>query len=313
MGGEPAGEVVRSLQLPVFGQTRTNEEGQTRASEEGQASGADPHAGTPVTGTKGGEAGEVAPFVLSEALPVVSGKLVRRILKAEYIDMAELLKDNMEAERRRCATEGAPPGATSRSARREIPDVLSWLQCFTLYTAVVVSRHPEKIKELLAYQAMIISEARRCGGRGWLLYDAAFRQQMTSFEAVDFGRINQSLYSTTFLAYGGGRTKACTECMMADHAREECALHPNRSLPVVQLKEAGRAATRESWRAPRELERPSEKKRRVRRGVCFAFNEGVCKFGPDCRFDHQCTVCKVYGDHGAAQCKEEGGRRRGQQ
>ena len=90
-------------------------------------------------------------------------------------------------------------------------------------------------------------------------------------------------------------------------------LHPNRSLPVVQLKEAGRAATRESWRAPRELERPSEKKRRVRRGVCFAFNEGVCKFGPDCRFDHQCTVCKVYGDHGAAQCKEEGGRRRGQQ
>ena len=47
-----------------------------------------------------------SPFILSEALPVVSAKLVRRILRGEYIDMAELLKDNMEAERRRLSAEG---------------------------------------------------------------------------------------------------------------------------------------------------------------------------------------------------------------
>ena len=50
--------------------------------------------------------------------------------------------------------------------------------------------------------------ARRCVGHGCLLYDAAFRQ---SFKAVNFRRINQSLYSTTFLAYGEGRMKTCTE------------------------------------------------------------------------------------------------------
>lgn len=38
------------------------------------------------------------------------------------------------------------------------------------------------------------------GGRGWLLYDAAFRQQIRSYDLVDFSHINQSLYSTTFLA-----------------------------------------------------------------------------------------------------------------
>lgn len=54
---------------------------------------------------------------------------------------------------------------------------------------------------------MMIREVRRCGGRGWLLYDAAFRQQVVSFEAVDFSKINQSLYSTTILAYGGGGSK----------------------------------------------------------------------------------------------------------
>ena len=37
-------------------------------------------------------------FILSEALPPVPAKLVKRIQKAEYVDIAELLKDNMEAE-----------------------------------------------------------------------------------------------------------------------------------------------------------------------------------------------------------------------
>ena len=45
--------------------------------------------------------------------------------------------------------------------------------------------------------------ARRCGGRGWSLYDAAFRQQITSYEVANFARINQSLYSTTFFGIRG--------------------------------------------------------------------------------------------------------------
>lgn len=47
-----------------------------------------------------------APFVLSKALPVVSAKLVHRILRAEYIDMAELLCDNIEVERRTMLADG---------------------------------------------------------------------------------------------------------------------------------------------------------------------------------------------------------------
>jgi len=152
------------------------------------------------------------PFILSDALPVVPAKLVKRILKPEYVDMAELLKDNMEAERRRMLSDGGLTQShfANRPTRREVPDMLSWLQCFSLYAAVVVSKYPEKRNELWAYQATLIGEARRCGGRGWLLYDSAFWQQITSFETVDFSKINQSLYSTTFLAYGGGPNFAPT-------------------------------------------------------------------------------------------------------
>jgi len=40
------------------------------------------------------------PFILSEALPVVPPKLVKRIVRGDYIDMAEMSSDNMELERR---------------------------------------------------------------------------------------------------------------------------------------------------------------------------------------------------------------------
>ena len=35
------------------------------------------------------------------------------------------------------------------------------------------------------------------------MYDAWFRQQLTSLQGAEFGKLNQSLYSTTFLAYRG--------------------------------------------------------------------------------------------------------------
>ena len=40
------------------------------------------------------------PFLLSEGLPPVPGKLVARILKGDFVDMAELLRDNLEAQRK---------------------------------------------------------------------------------------------------------------------------------------------------------------------------------------------------------------------
>lgn len=57
------------------------------------------------------------------------------------------------------------------------------------YAAIIVEKYSSKEKDLWAYRATIISEARSCGGKGWLLYDAAFRQQMPSLEQANFDRL----------------------------------------------------------------------------------------------------------------------------
>ena len=107
-------------------------------------------------------------------VPTRPAKLVGKIGRGEFVDMAELLCDNIKAEHRRGSAGESSRYASQR--RREIPDILSRVQCFGTYAHVVASQHPEKLMQLLAYQTTVIQEARCCGGEGWQGYDAMFRQ-----------------------------------------------------------------------------------------------------------------------------------------
>ena len=137
------------------------------------------------------------------------------------MDMAELLQDNMEVERYKAAGEGE----SSQGRRREVPDILSWLVCFSLYATVLGAQFPEKSKDLSAFQALMISEHRTCRGRVWILYDSAFCQQISNIREADFSRLNQSLYLTTFVAYGVRRW-SFNCCLLPDHSQEKCVLRP---------------------------------------------------------------------------------------
>ena len=70
---------------------------------------ADPESMTPnQPAVKEGEkssSSETGAFMLGEGLPPVPAKLVAKILKGEFVNMAELLQDNIEAERRRCGSD----------------------------------------------------------------------------------------------------------------------------------------------------------------------------------------------------------------
>ena len=125
----------------------------------------------------------------SASLPLVPAKVVEKILSGQFVDMAELVRDNLEVEQQ-CNTmesvSAGPVPTTSWPGRREVPDLLSWVQCFGMFASVMASNYPKKITQLLAYQTIIIREARRCvcacvcvcggGGRGGRL--AGVRQNV---------------------------------------------------------------------------------------------------------------------------------------
>ena len=93
--------------------------------------------------TKGlGEEAAAQSFVLSEGLAPVPAKLMGRILRGNFVDMAELLRDNLEAQRRGVIQESSVIPSDPKRSRQEVPDLLSWVQCFGTYMAVVTSAQP---------------------------------------------------------------------------------------------------------------------------------------------------------------------------
>ena len=84
-----------------------------------------------------------------------------------------------------------------------MPDLESWLQCFSAYAAVVTSKYPQKARELWTYQATMIAEHCKCGGRGWLLYNMASRQLIALLEATDFSPSIKAFTPPPFWEQGG--------------------------------------------------------------------------------------------------------------
>ena len=162
---------------------------------------------------------EAQPFIPSVCLPPVPSKLVAKIIKGDFVDMAELLRDNIEAERQRAMGDISSCPNASRPQRRKVPDFMSWLQCFGTYVAVVANHKPERIKQLMAYQTIMIREDRRCGGAGRQGYDTMFRQLAATTPDTDWGQLNSAQYAVTFMAQQNGRGKNCQYCLETDHCR----------------------------------------------------------------------------------------------
>lgn len=272
------------------------------------------------------------PFLLSEGLPPVPAKLVAKIQSGEFIDMAELLQDNIEATRRR--GESDPPHCSSETKRprREIPDFLSWLQCFGVYASVVANKYPQKFQQLMAYQTLMIREVRRCGGTGWFAYDTMFRQQAANAKgAVDWSKLNTSLYAVSFMPQMSGQGHTCQHCLETDRDSGDCALAPQRTsncaqqqtamglgwMPPVLGQDTRRPTGGSSTSGPRgvgnwdsrrsttgsgRLGRPSragETGPPAAKRACYLWNEGRCDYY-NCRFLHICTRCG--GLHRIREC-----------
>ena len=238
------------------------------------------------------------PFVLSEGLPPVPHKLVARILRGKFVDMAELLRDNLEAQRRSSSipTNNSSSGSNPAHARREVPDLLCWVQCFGIYMAVMASKHPERMRQLLAYQTLIVREARRCGGKGWLAYDSYFRQQVVGDDKADWSCLNQSLYAVTFVAQGErGKGRCCGICLESDHTEEQCALYTPPHKPTSGRRAATERGSSSDGHEPASFGR----ERGAGRMACFAWNQGDCRFLA-CKYRHICVRCS--GVHRIAQC-----------
>lgn len=131
----------------------------------------------------------MAGVYVGESLPPVPTKLASKILRWEYIEMAEMLPEfwsgaKLEEEDSKRFTLRHP---------RQVTDIFTWLHRYTSYVRVLVSRYHGVVPELMAYLVTITRVSQDFSGLGWVRYDAAFRRQAAITGNRKWSQINLSL------------------------------------------------------------------------------------------------------------------------
>ena len=98
----------------------------------------------------------IQPFYIGGGLPPIPEKLVRHIQDGRYINIAELLQDNLEVSN---LTDNQ--NTTTKCKQQDITEIMDWIQCFSIYIAVVSRTKPDHVADLIAYLNLIINSHRR--------------------------------------------------------------------------------------------------------------------------------------------------------
>ena len=248
--------------------------------------------------------------ILSPALDPIPQHLVQRIRLGRFVEMQELLSDNIALHDQVEAIQGVTNAASFplllRTRQREVTSLISWVYCFTVFIAVQTSDHTAR--EMLAYCRLIIREALRHGGQGWQEYDRTFRRQREINPSLTWSSLLPDLQAATILGQRQGQGTFCSLCRGSDHSNMQCALaslHQPGSTPLPPSLET--STQRYQTRRPNQPLQP----------VCTSWNMGACMFPGRCNFSHVCATCSLA--HRAKDCADtpeesiyRRGRRRGQ-
>ena len=147
---------------------------------------------------------------------------------------------------------------------------------------------------MLAYLRLIVREACKFGGNGWITYDAVFRRNQVG-RISPWNYIDASLHQIYIANQPGKVIVPCKHCFEIDHTSADCA--------VAAVLREGHPGTQSSGgpeRTSAKGKRPAPYSRQ--RPICSSWNSGSCKFPGKCAYAHVCSNC--YGSHQATACRE---------
>lgn len=228
--------------------------------------------------------------ILSPAAEPIPQKLADKVRSGQFVEMKELLADNMALMSQLEAIQGLPPVSMLGAARprlREVTSLSTWCYCFLGYMAIRTS--DPATRDQLTYARLLIREARRHGGLGWLDYDRAFRQQAAADPYLRWNTLMPGLQASTILGQRTGQGSFCNLCRGADHAQGQCALSfLNPATPIAQT-------ANRTLRAGIMRNRPE-----TAQNICISWNRGSCVFPGQCAYRHICATCQQA--HKAKDC-----------
>ncbi len=134
-------------------------------------------------------------------------------------------------------------------------------------------------RDQLSYARLILQEALRHGGTGWVDYDRLFRKQAAINPALPWNALQPTLNSSLILGQRSSSGTFCSLCRGSDHAVNQCALTPLQQTQTPPITVQGQRQ-RQAVRRPESLLR-----------ICASWNKGTCTY-PGCTYQHTCAICQ---------------------
>ena len=134
-------------------------------------------------------------FVVGPGFPPVSGKLVSAIVSGAFVELALLLEDPSDVEDPSFSLWDDRLVLRPRRKRKQITDIVAWVQAFGIYTLVMCSYFPHRAPDLTRYNLLILRTSQQFPGSSWLAYDRAFRREAAARRLLDWSRMNSDLFN----------------------------------------------------------------------------------------------------------------------
>ena len=173
---------------------------------------------------------------------------MQRIQNGLFIEMGELSPDYLDS-----ADYPASNRSTSNHKVPEVTSIIEWVQCFSVFSAVVHRSQPECTPDLLGYQNLIIQTSMLCQEGRWVLYDRRFCLKASALRLQQWSTIDITTWNLAFPE-----------------------ISP-RSVPIPQ----------------HVVQRPFQRTTSVNRPICLDWNDTPDPQCPrrDCKFAHICYRC----------------------
>ena len=131
------------------------------------------------------------PLYIGGGMPPIPAKLAKRIQEGLFVEMVELMPDYLRSPN----PSDEDQFKNTKPKNWEITNIVDWIQCFSLYIAVVCRSQPQRIADLLGYQNLIITSHQRFPDFNWATYDREFRQQAAARTIPDWSVLDNTLWN----------------------------------------------------------------------------------------------------------------------
>ena len=198
-------------------------------------------------------------FVVGPGYAPIPGKLVAKIISGTFVELADLLVENIRAQEAEPHTymDGKLLIAPTKKRVVEINDILTWIQAFTIYQWIFCSTYPSRWQDTTQYKLLILHKASQFPGPAWLNYNMAFRKDAAASLLADWSKMILDLYKFHTCASGSVTGQSAPHSTSLAHTSASSNVPPKHSLDPTQH--------------------------------CRSWNDGACRWSlGQCQYRHVC-------------------------